>query len=90
MSTAHGGAPPRTRWSPWVTLVTRVELAIAAAALTTMFVLVLIQAAQRYLPVEGWAWTGELARFCLVWLTFTIGVFVGMTMVVGIPSLRAW
>lgn len=42
-----------------------------------MFVLVSVQAAQRYLPVSGWAWTGELARFCLVWITFTVaGVLV--------------
>ena len=53
------------------------ELALAAAALVTMFVLVSVQAAQRYLPVSGWAWTGELARFCLVWITFTVaGVLV--------------
>jgi TRAP-type transport system small permease protein len=67
----------RPWWSPVVTAVTRVELALAAAALVTMFVLVSVQAAQRYLPVSGWAWTGELSRFCLVWLTFTVvGVLV--------------
>ena len=33
--------------------------------------------AQRYLPIDGWPWTGELARFCLVWLTFVVaGVLV--------------
>jgi TRAP-type C4-dicarboxylate transport system permease small subunit len=38
---------------------------------------VLLQAAQRYLPIDGWPWTGELARFCLVWLTFVVaGVLV--------------
>jgi TRAP-type transport system small permease protein len=71
------GAPVRRRWAPWVALVTRVELAIGAAALVLIFVLVLVQAAQRYLPVSGWAWTGELARFCLVWLTVSVaGVLV--------------
>ena len=35
------------------------------------------QAAQRYLPIDGWPWSGELARFCLVWLTFVLaGVLV--------------
>ena len=69
-------APPRW-WTPWVRWITRFELAIGAVALLVMFVLVLVQAAQRYLPVDGWSWTGELSRFCLVWLTFTVaGVLV--------------
>ncbi|MGY1709327.1 TRAP transporter small permease [Geodermatophilus sp. SYSU D00758] len=72
------GAPPARRW--WTTpvaVVTRVELALAGAALVVMAALVLLQAAQRYLPVGGWSWTGELARFCLVWVTFTVaGVLV--------------
>jgi TRAP-type C4-dicarboxylate transport system permease small subunit len=70
-------APARRWWTPWVTVVTRVELALGAAALVVMFLLVLVQAGQRYLPVTGWSWTGELARFCLVWLTITVaGVLV--------------
>lgn len=68
--------PPR-RWTPWVRWITRMELTLGAAALLIMFVLVLVQAGQRYLPVDGWSWTGELSRFCLVWLTFTVaGVLV--------------
>ncbi len=54
------------------TVLHRVEIGIGAATLVLLFGLVLVQAGQRYLPVEGWAWTGELARFCLVWLTFTV------------------
>ncbi|WP_346623538.1 TRAP transporter small permease subunit [Blastococcus montanus] len=69
--------PPGSWWAPLVRLVTRIELGLAAAALTLLFVLVLVQAAQRYLPVGGWSWTGELARFSLVWVTFTVaGVLV--------------
>jgi TRAP-type transport system small permease protein len=57
--------------------VTGIELAIGAAALLLIFFLVLMQAAQRYLPIDGWPWTGELARFALVWLTFVVaGVLV--------------
>ncbi len=70
-------APAPRRRARWVTLVTRVELAIGAVALLLVFLLVLVQAAQRYLPVSGWPWTGELARFCLVWLTISVaGVLV--------------
>lgn len=70
-------APPVRWWTPWLRWITRVELAIGGVALLVMFVLVLVQAGQRYLPVDGWSWTGELSRFCLVWLTFTVaGVLV--------------
>ena len=51
-------------------VITGIEIGLAAAVTVLMFALVLLQAAQRYLPIEGWTWTGELARFCLVWLTF--------------------
>ena len=71
--------PPR--WlSRTVRGVTAVELGIGVAALLLIFFLVLVQAAQRYLPVDGWSWTGELARFALVWLTFVVaGVLVTRT-----------
>lgn len=60
-----------------VDVITRVEIGLGAAALAVLFLLVLAQAGQRYLPVSGWSWTGELARYCLVWLTFTVvGVLV--------------
>lgn len=69
-------SPPR--WlSHLVRWVTRLELAIGAAALLLIFFLVLVQALQRYLPIDGWPWTGELATFSLVWLTFVVaGVLV--------------
>jgi len=69
-------APPR--WlSVVVRWVTRLELAIGAAALLLIFFLVSMQALQRYLPFDGWPWTGELATFSLVWLTFVVaGVLV--------------
>lgn len=68
--------PPR-----WVSrtarAVTAVELALGVVALLMIFGLVLLQAGQRYLPIDGWQWTGELARFSLVWLTFVVaGVLV--------------
>lgn len=60
-----------------IRLVTAVEMSLAGAAVALIFVLVLVQAGQRYLPIDGWAWTGELARFSLVWLTFVAaGVLV--------------
>ena len=67
--------PPRLRTV--LRRVTGVELAVGVVATLLILLLVLVQAGQRYLPVEGWSWTGELARFCLVWLTFAVaGVLV--------------
>jgi len=58
-------------------VVTGIEIGVAAAVLVLLFALVLLQAAQRYLPFEGATWTGELARYCLVWLAFGMtGVLV--------------
>ena len=58
-------------------VATGIELALGVATLLVIFGLVLLQAGQRYLPIDGWPWTGELARFCLVWLTFVVaGVLV--------------
>jgi TRAP-type transport system small permease protein len=66
---------------PWaartVRTLTAIEIGIGAVALLLIFFLVVVQALQRYLPFDGWPWTGELARFCLVWLTFVVaGVLV--------------
>jgi TRAP-type C4-dicarboxylate transport system permease small subunit len=67
--------PAGLAWT--VRVVTGIELAIGAVALLLIFFLVLTQAAQRYLPIDGFPWAGELAKFSLVWLTFVVaGVLV--------------
>lgn len=69
--------PMAGQWSRIGRVITGIEIGLAATATVLMFLLVLLQAAQRYLPFEGWPWTGELARFCLVWLAFVMtGVLV--------------
>jgi TRAP-type C4-dicarboxylate transport system permease small subunit len=69
-------APP-TSLARVVRVVTSIEVAIGVATLLVIFGLVLLQAGQRYLPIDGWPWTGELARLSLVWLTFVVaGVLV--------------
>jgi TRAP-type C4-dicarboxylate transport system permease small subunit len=79
-----------------VRVVTAIELALGVACILLIFGLVLLQAAQRYLPIDGWPWTGELARFALVWLTFVVaGVLVtsdshiSIEMIDSVPSERA-
>lgn len=60
-----------------VRAVTAIEVGLAGLAIALIFVLILMQAGQRYLPIDGWPWTGELARFSLVWMTFVAaGVLV--------------
>ncbi len=49
---------------------------IAGAFLLLMiFVLVLAQVIQRYIP-GSWPWTGELARYSMVWLTFLMAGYL--------------
>lgn len=52
------------------------EAAVGGLLLVTILVVMLLQAAQRYLPAGGWVWTGELARFSLVWLTFAMAGYL--------------
>jgi len=57
--------------------LTLIELTFGALAVVAILAFVFYQALQRYLPVDSVAWTGELARFCLLWVTFAgLGVLV--------------
>lgn len=73
-------APVRTVRSPLARLIrilTAIEMGVACLALVLIFVLVLWQAGQRYLPIDSFTWTAELSQFGLVWLTFSAaGVLV--------------
>jgi TRAP-type C4-dicarboxylate transport system permease small subunit len=51
------------------------EQTVGVALLLVILVLVLTQVAQRYLP-GGWAWTGEIARFAMVWATFVMSGYL--------------
>jgi TRAP-type C4-dicarboxylate transport system permease small subunit len=74
-----------------VRVLTAIEIGIGAAALLLILFLVLVQAAQRFLPVDGWSWTGELARFALVWLTFVVaGVLVSSDSHIAIEMVDAF
>ncbi|MEE2041505.1 TRAP transporter small permease subunit [Nocardiopsis sp. CT-R113] len=67
-----GSRPAVVRW------LETAELVVGALLLTMIFALMLVQAGQRYVPGESWVWVGELARFGLVWLAFSlVGHLVG-------------
>ena len=53
-------------------VLSRVELTIGIVSMVAILVLVFYQALQRYLPLGQVAWTGEISRFSMVWLTFAV------------------
>ncbi|MCK9793451.1 TRAP transporter small permease [Isoptericola sp. 4D.3] len=60
-----------------VRILTALELGVVCLAVAMIFLLVLYQAAQRFVPVPNVVWTGELSEFALIWLTFgAAGVLV--------------
>ena len=72
-----GPAAPRSPLHRAIRVVTAVEMSLAGAALLLVFGLVLVQAGQRYLPIDGWTLDRRLARYSLVWVTFVAaGVLV--------------
>ncbi|GAA5165517.1 TRAP transporter small permease [Ornithinimicrobium tianjinense] len=65
--------PPHTGRAPaWTAWFGRFEIALGCLALTLIFTMVFIQAAQRYSPWATLSWSGELARFSMVWMTFSV------------------
>lgn len=52
------------------------ELVVGVLLITLILFLVLIQVAQRYLPGGNWVWTGEIARFSLVWATLAMSGYL--------------
>jgi TRAP-type C4-dicarboxylate transport system permease small subunit len=68
--------PVRRRLARVHRLVEVVERAVGGLLVGVVLVAVVLQAAARYLPVSGWAWTGELARYALVWLTFALAGYL--------------
>ena len=52
------------------------EATTGGLLLLAILVLVMIQVIVRFSPLGGWAWTGELARFSLMWLTFILAGYL--------------
>lgn len=53
-----------------------VELTVGAVLVVSMVVLVMMQVLARVTPLESQVWTGELARFSLVWLSFGLAGYL--------------
>jgi len=88
------GREPRVlRW------ISAVEHSLGAILITIIALLVFTQAVQRYLPVSGWVWSGELARYSMVAVTFIMcGYLLGQGQHITIqvidryitPGARRW
>lgn len=65
---------PSTRSMPrrLVRMLDLVEQAVGAVCLGLILVLVSIQVVQRLAGGASWVWTGEIAKYAMVWLTFIL------------------
>ncbi|MCK0112046.1 TRAP transporter small permease [Ornithinimicrobium sp. F0845] len=65
---------PGTRSIPrrLVRILDLAEQAVGAVCLGVILVLVMIQVVQRIAGGASWVWTGEIAKYAMVWLTFVL------------------
>ena len=52
------------------------ELVVGVFLVVLILTLVSLQVYQRYMPGSGWVWSGEIARFSLVWLTLSLSGYL--------------
>lgn len=55
-----------------VRILDRTEQTVGAACLALILVLVMVQVIQRVTDTGSWVWTGEIAKYAMVWLTFVL------------------
>jgi TRAP-type C4-dicarboxylate transport system permease small subunit len=74
---ARKGVWTRPRWiDRALRPVELVELTVGALLLLAIVVLVMLQVLARVTPIESHVWTGELARYCLLWLSFGLAGYL--------------
>jgi TRAP-type C4-dicarboxylate transport system permease small subunit len=52
------------------------EAVLGGSLLVVILGLVMIQVTLRFTPTAGWVWTGELAKFAMVWLAFILSGYL--------------
>jgi TRAP-type C4-dicarboxylate transport system permease small subunit len=52
------------------------EAVLGGLLLVVILVLVMIQVTLRFTPTAGWVWTGEIAKFAMVWLAFILSGYL--------------
>lgn len=78
MSESEGRASRDDRDAPIGALerVIRIEEAAGAVLIVAILLLVIVQIVARYVLNSPFVWTGEIARFGLIWVTFLGAAFV--------------
>lgn len=69
-------AKPTGRFGRIMRGVEITEAVLGAILLVVILVLVMIQVTLRFTPIAGWVWTGELAKFAMVWLAFILSGYL--------------
>lgn len=74
-----------------VRAVELVELTLGTVLITAVIVLVMMQVLARVSPLPSEVWTGELAKFCLIWLAFGLsGYLMGRDEHVTLDAIDHW
>jgi TRAP-type C4-dicarboxylate transport system permease small subunit len=68
--------PPAGRLGRVLRIIEKVEVAGGALLLVAILVLVMVQVLVRITSFAGWVWTGELARFGLMWMAFVMAGYL--------------
>lgn len=68
--------PRREPYRTGLHAISLLEQTIGTILVVTVLFLVLTQVAQRYIPGQGWPWTGEVARYSMVWATFAMSGYL--------------
>lgn len=68
--------PRREPFRTGLHVIGLVEQAIGTLLMVAILLLVLTQVAQRYIPGQGWPWTGEVARYSMVWAAFVLSGYL--------------
>jgi TRAP-type C4-dicarboxylate transport system permease small subunit len=67
--------PSHQPWRSIVHTIGVLEQIVGSLLLAMVLILVLVQVVQRYIP-GTWPWTGELARYSMVWATFLMAGYL--------------
>lgn len=68
--------PQREPYRTGLHAIGLLEQAVGTVLIVAILFLVLTQVAQRYIPGQGWPWTGEVARYSMVWVAFVLSGYL--------------
>jgi TRAP-type C4-dicarboxylate transport system permease small subunit len=91
MTASVDGLSNRSVPRRFVRILDLIEQAVGAVCLGLILVLVTIQVAQRLAGGGSWVWTGEIAKYAMVWLTFILAAHLLRTNGhLGVDVIEQW